>query len=57
MVLTDKPNGLLAVYERPDDLSLEFDSSRLHIFKVEKDKETELITEITDARDLFSRLG
>ena len=53
MVLTDKPNGLLAVYERPDDLSLEFDSSRLHIFKVEKDKETELITEITDAIETF----
>ena len=51
MVLTDKPNGLLAVYERPDDLSLEFDSSRLHIFKVEKD--TELIKEINEAIESF----
>lgn len=51
MVLTDKPNGLLAVYERPDDLSPEFDSSRLNIFKVEKD--TELIKEINDAIEAF----
>lgn len=51
MVLTDKPNGLLAVYERPDDLSPEFDSSRLNIFKVEKD--TELIKEINEAIESF----
>lgn len=51
MVLTDKPNGLLAIYERPDDLSPEFDSSRLNIFKVEKD--TELIKEINEAIESF----
>ena len=53
MVLTDKPKGLLAVYERPDDLSTEFESIRLHIFSVEKDKEQALIKEINEAIESF----
>lgn len=53
MVLTDKPKGLLAVYERPDDLSTEFESIRLHIFSVEKEKEQALIKEINEAIESF----
>ena len=53
MVLTDKPKGLLAVYERPDTFSTEFESIRLHIFSVEKEKEQELIKEINEAIESF----
>jgi predicted phage-related endonuclease len=53
MVLTDKPYGLLAVYERPEDLSTEFDSGRLHLYKIVKDEETGLINEIEHALELF----
>lgn len=53
MVLTDKPKGLLAVYERPDDLSTEFESIRLHIYSVEKDANQELVKEINEAIESF----
>lgn len=53
MVLTDKDYGLLAVYERPEDMSIEFDSSRLHLYKVVKDEEQGLIDEINRAIELF----
>ena len=33
MEKTEKPNGILAVYERPEDLSEEFDPKRLHVYK------------------------
>ena len=32
MMSTGKKNGILAVYERPDDLSEEFEPERLHVF-------------------------
>ena len=53
MVLTDKPYGVLAVYERPEDLNTEFNSSRLHIYKIVRDEETELIKEIRAAIEKF----
>ena len=53
MVLTDKPYGLLAVYERPEDLSIEFNSARLHLYKVVRDEESGLIKEISEAIDKF----
>lgn len=53
MVLTGKPYGLLAVYERPEDLSVEFNSNRLHIFKVCLDEEQGLVDEINRAIELF----
>ena len=53
MVLTGKPYGLLAVYERPEDLSTEFNSNRLHIFKVCLDEEQGLVDEINRAIELF----
>lgn len=53
MVLTDKPYGLLAVYERPEDLSIEFNSSRLHLYNIVRDEEEGLINEITEAIERF----
>ena len=53
MVLTGKDFGLLAVYERPEDMSIEFDSSRLHLYKVVKAEEQGLIDEINRAIELF----
>ena len=34
MMVCGKKKGLLAVYDRPDDLSLEFDASRLQMFPI-----------------------
>ena len=34
MMVTGKKKGLLAVYERPDDLSLELDQERLHVYPI-----------------------
>lgn len=53
MVLTDKPNGLLAVYERPDDLDTTFNSARLHLYNIFLDEETGLVNEINKAIDSF----
>ncbi len=46
MDLYNKDLGYLAVYERPDDYSHEFDSERLQLFKVNKDEYTDLLEEI-----------
>ena len=53
MVLTDKPNGVLAVYNRPEDLSTEFDSSRLQIFNIKLDDYESLVDEINKAIESF----
>ena len=53
MEITGKPYGLLAVYERPEDLSTEFNSNRLHIFKICLDEEQGLVDEIYRAIELF----
>ena len=34
MIEAQKPYGLLAVYERPEDLSIEFNSARLHLYNI-----------------------
>jgi predicted phage-related endonuclease len=53
MVLTGKPYGLLAVYERPEDMSIKFEPRRLHLYKIAKDEEQGLINEINRAIELF----
>ena len=53
MVLTGKDNGLLAVYERPEDLSTEFESKRLHLYDIETKDYQDLIKEIERAIELF----
>ena len=53
MVNTGKARGLLAVYERPEDLSEEFDPSRLQTFYISLEDYTELCSEISDACEKF----
>lgn len=47
MVITDRKLGLLAVYERPDDLSEEFIPERLHKYTIDIENYTELVEEIS----------
>ena len=53
MVNTGKPYGVLAVYDRPEDLSEEFDSKRLQIFDICINDYEELCSEIGDACEKF----
>ena len=65
MVIADKESGLLAVYERPEDLSAEdiynnpeklveeFDPERLHRYTIERSNYEDLIAEILKAVDAF----
>lgn len=53
MVNTGKNFGLLAVYNRPEDLSEEFDPNRLQLFRVDLYKYPELCKEIGDACEKF----
>ena len=55
MVLTDKQKGILAVYERPEDLNTEFISNRLQLFYIARgdEKIEALIEEINHAIELF----
>lgn len=49
MMQEDKDTGFLLVYERPEDLSLEFDKARLHIYQVNIEEHLELCKQISDA--------
>ena len=53
MVLTGKEYGYLAVYERPEDMSIEFNSSRLHIYKISASEYSGLIEDINEAIERF----
>lgn len=53
MVNTGKARGLLAVYERPEDLSEEFDPSHLQTFYISLEDYTELCSEIGEACERF----
>lgn len=53
MVNTGKEKGLLAVYERPEDLSEEFESKRLQLFDIKLDDYKELCSDIGDACENF----
>ena len=45
--------GMLAVYERPEDFDTEFDPTRLTVFNVEAEKYTSLLAEINYELDRF----
>lgn len=45
--------GLLAVYDRPDDMSSDFDPDRLQLFSIDIGDYTELIEEIGEALERF----
>ena len=53
MVNTGKSYGLLAVYERPEDLSEELDPSRLHLYQINSKDYEDLIKEIGKSIELF----
>ena len=53
MINTGKPYGLLAVYERPEDLSEVFDKDRLQLFDVWIDDYEDLILEISESCERF----
>lgn len=53
MVQTGKTEGLLAVYERPDDLSEDFDPERLHRYTISLSNYEGLINDISRAIDRF----
>lgn len=53
MVLTGKEYGYLAVYERPEDMSIEFNSSRLHLYKISASEYSGLISDINEAIERF----
>lgn len=53
MEVNNVTEGLLAVYERPDDFSLEFDARRLQTFKVNLSEYTELLAEVNSELDKF----
>lgn len=53
MVNTGKTRGILAVYERPEDLNEELDPERLHIYKIISDEYKDLIEDIGKALEIF----
>lgn len=53
MLNTGRKTGLLAVYERPEDLSEEFIPERLHRYTIELSDYQDLVSEITAAVDRF----
>ena len=53
MVNTGKPHGLLAVYNRPEDLSEVFDKDRLQLFDIWLDDYEETVIEISEACERF----
>ena len=53
MVNTGKEKGLLAVYDRPEDLSEEFESKRLQLFDIKLEDYKELCSEIGAACEKF----
>lgn len=46
MIYFEKRYGMLAVYERPEDMSEEFDMTRLQIFHIDRSDYSDLIMEI-----------
>lgn len=53
MVNTGKPYGVLAVYDRPEDLSENFDESRLQLFNIKLEDYKDLCSEIGEACEKF----
>ena len=53
MFNVDCENGLLAVYERPEDFNEEFDSKRLKLFSIELSNYKDLLEQINSAVEQF----
>ena len=55
MMYFKKQYGMLAVYERPEDMSEEFDMRRLQVFSINIEDYQELVAEIKDAIKAFKK--
>lgn len=53
MEVNNVKKGLLAVYERPEDFSLEFDEDRLSIYPIEADSYSDLLEKVNAEIDRF----
>lgn len=53
MAMFSAPQGLLAVYHRPEDMSEDFDSSRLALFEIDIANYQDIVDEISMAVDHF----
>ena len=53
MILADRKLGVLAVYERPEDLNEELDPERLHTYMINAEDYKDLIKEIGEAIESF----
>lgn len=53
MVTTNKQNGILAVYQRPEDFNEEFQADRLRLYRVTQSEYKELITTVFTAVEKF----
>lgn len=53
MILADRKLGVLAVYERPEDLNEELDPERLHTYMINAEDYQDLIKEIGDSIESF----
>lgn len=53
MILADRKLGVLAVYERPEDLSEDLDPERLHTYMIKVDDYQDLVKEIGEAIESF----
>ena len=53
MVCTGREKGILAVYNRPDDMSTEFDVNRLEVHHITLDQYLDKVVQIRSSVDLF----
>ena len=53
MHYSGKENGLLAVYERPEDFNVEFDKNRLHLYQIRIEDYKDLVETILKAVEQF----
>lgn len=54
MLVHNAPSGMLAVYERPEDMNTDFDEDRLQIFDIYTSDYTLLMQEILASIDMFN---
>lgn len=55
MYVHNSPYGMLAVYNRPEDMSTEFDENRLQIFDIKMGEYEDLMRRILSAIDMFNK--
>lgn len=55
MEVYDCPDGVLAVYERPEDMILEFNKDRLQVWEIQREDYSDLYDEIHTAIDKFNK--